>query len=52
MIRSVLRFVIFRVFGARVLLVLTVLGWIRNRLWNRSSNRNDPGAPKPVRRTG
>ena len=28
MIGSIVRFVLFRVFGARVLLLLTILGWI------------------------
>jgi hypothetical protein len=52
MIRSVLRFVIFRVLGARVLLVLTVLGWVRNRLRARPADDGDPSAGKVTRRTG
>lgn len=36
MISGLLRLVVFRLFGARVLLALAILGWIRNRLWPRS----------------
>jgi hypothetical protein len=32
MISGIVRFVLFRLLGARVLLVLTILGWVRNRL--------------------
>jgi hypothetical protein len=32
MIGGLIRFVVLRVLGARVLLVLAILGWIRNRL--------------------
>ena len=51
MIGGVLRFVIFRVFGARVLLVLAILGWVRNRLWPQRPDTGDrPAGSRPSRR--
>lgn len=50
MIPGILRFVIFRVFGARVLLALTALGWLRNRLSRRDPN--EQATRNGARRTG
>ena len=52
MISGLLRFVIFRIFGARVLLVLAVLGWLRNRLWPKPETTRDRGTGRPARRVG
>jgi hypothetical protein len=52
-ISGIIRFVVFRVFGARVLLVLAVLGWLRDRVWRKPAVDDDArrvhGTP---RRTG
>ena len=52
MIGGLLRFVIFRVFGARVLFVLAILGWLRNRLWPRPPDTGDRPAGSPGGRAG
>jgi hypothetical protein len=49
-IGGVLRFIIFRVFGARVLLVLAVLGWLRNRIWPPARPVTDTTRGEPRRR--
>ena len=41
MIGGLIRFVILRVFGARVLLALAALGWLRKQLRGRSSEDAD-----------
>ena len=41
MLGGLVRFVLFRLLGARVLLVLTVLGWLRNRLWRKPPDARD-----------
>ena len=45
MISGLLRLVVLRLFGARVLLVLGVLGWLRNRM------RTKPAVGDEARRT-
>jgi hypothetical protein len=47
MISGVIRFVVLRVFGARVLLVLAILGWLRDRIWPPHPSR--PSQPAPGR---
>jgi hypothetical protein len=50
MIGGIVRFLIFRVFGARVVLVVTVLAWLRNRLWpSRRSSAPPHGSSVPPR---
>ncbi|HET8784805.1 MAG TPA: hypothetical protein VFM38_04165 [Candidatus Limnocylindrales bacterium] len=47
MVAGLVRFVIFRVFGARVLLALSALGWI----WSRLRGRRSGDEPRRVAAT-
>jgi hypothetical protein len=51
-ISGLLRFVIFRLFGARVLIILEVLGWLRNRFGPKSATSSDRDTGSTTRRAG